>query len=156
MACIAGLESCDYTFLWRMVHNILPTQERLHRLLRNIDSPVCTLCQSQEVSTLPHALFTCLYNREVGQWLLDILRRHLPTVVPQQVVLLDLHLGDHVRLPIIWLIAKTLGDIFSCRLEKKACTLFNTRTTLEASIMLLRKTRHSKAADTLSILIRDP
>ena len=154
MATIAGLESCDFTFLWRMVHNILPTQERLNRLLKNINSPICTLCQSQEISNLQHALFTCPYNSEVGLWLLQILRRHLPTVVPQQVVLLDLTLSDHVRLPIMWLIAKTLGDIFSCRLEKKACTLFNTRTTLEASIMLLRKTRYSKAAATLSTLIR--
>ena len=91
---------------------------------------------------------------EVGQCLLQMIHRFLPRTVPQQVVLLDLKLDEHLRLPIIWLIAKTLGDIFSCRQEKKACTLFNTRTTLEASIMLLRKTRYSKAAATLSTLIR--
>ena len=92
-------------------------------------------------------------NSEVGQWLLQIICRHLPRTVPQQVVLLDLNLDEHLRLPIIWLVAKTLSSIFSCRMDKKACTMFNTRATLEASIMLLRKTRHRKAAETLQNLV---
>ena len=136
-----------------MVHNIPPTQERLHRLLRNVDSPTCTLCHSQDTCNLSHALFTCSHNSEVGQWLLHIIRRHLPRTAPQQVVLLDLNLDEHLRLPIIWLVAKTLSNIFSSRMDKKACTLFNTRATLEASIMLLRKTRHRKAAETLQNLV---
>ena len=153
LASTPGLESCDHTFLWRMVHNILPTQDRLHRLLRNVDSPACTLCLSQDTCNLSHAFFTCSHNSEVGQWLLQIICRHLPRTVPQQVVLLDLNLDEHLRLPIIWLVAKTLSNIFSCRMDKKACTLFNTRTSLEASIMLLRKTRHRKAAETLQNLV---
>ena len=153
LASIPGLESCDYTFLWRMIHNILPTQERLHRLLRNIDSPACNLCQSQDTCNLSHALFACSHNSEVGQWLLQIIRRCLPGVTPKQVVLLDLNLDEHLRLPIMWLVARTLSDIFSCRMDKKACTLFSTRATLEASNMLLCKTRHIKASDTLQNLL---
>jgi hypothetical protein len=34
LASLPGLESCDYTFLWRMIHDILPTQDRLQRILR--------------------------------------------------------------------------------------------------------------------------
>ena len=147
-----GLESCDYSFLWKMVHNILPTQERLHRIIRTVTSPACTLCQSKDICNLPHALFLCDYNSEVGRWLLLILIHHLPAVVPQDVILLNLSLNDHLCLPIVWLIAKTLNHIFSCRMDKKPCTLFNTRATLEASIMLLRKTRN-KAADLLHNLL---
>ena len=140
LAVLPGLESCDYSFLWKMMHDILPTQARLHRILRTVTSPACTLCQSQDTCNLPHALFSCDYNNEVGRWLLNILNHHLPGTVPQDVILLNLSLDDHLRLPIVWLIAKTLSLIFNCRMDKKPCTLFNTRATLEASIMLLRKT----------------
>ena len=66
---ILGLESNDYTFLWRMVHNILPTQDRLCRILKNVSSPVCTLCKSNQICNLTHALFICNYNVQVGNWL---------------------------------------------------------------------------------------
>ena len=113
---------------------------RLHRILRNVDSPNCNLCQSQQICSLPHALFTCNHNSDVGNWLLRVLDSHLPGIVPQQVVLLNINIEDQLRLPIVWLIAKTLNTIFTCRMEKKACTLFNTRAQLEASVMLLMKT----------------
>ena len=126
LASLPGLESCDYTFLWKMIHNILPTQQRLHRILRNVDSPNCNHCQSQQICSLPHALFTCNHNSDVGNWLLRVLDSNLPGIVPQQVVLLNINIEDQLRLPIVWLIAKTLNTIFTCRIEKKACTLFST------------------------------
>ena len=60
---------------------------------------------------------------------------------------------NQLRLPIVWIIAKTLDTIFTCRIEKKACTLFNSRAQLEASVMLLRKTRHGSAAEKLQTLV---
>ena len=39
LSCTKGLESGDCTFLWRMVHNVLPTQERLHRILPSVVCP---------------------------------------------------------------------------------------------------------------------
>ena len=134
-----------------MVHDLHPTQERLHRILPSVPSPACTFCQSEKCD-LPHPLFLCDHNSDVGNWLLQTLRHHLPRIHPQQVVLLDLDLQEHLLLPITWLIAKTLSSIFTCRMEKKPCSLFTTRATLEASIMLLRKTR-VKAADILQELL---
>ena len=65
LACIRGLESCQYTFLWRLIHNILPTQDRLHRILPNITSPSCALCNTQDICNLSHALFQCSFNNNV-------------------------------------------------------------------------------------------
>ena len=135
-----------------MLHNILPTQERLHRIIRTVTSPACTLCQAQVTCNLPHALFLCDYNREVGRWLLLTLEHHLPAVAPQDVILLNLSLDDHLRLPIVWLIAKTQITSSSVERTRKLALFFNTRATLEASIMLLRKTRQ-KAADSLHNLL---
>ena len=112
LACIKGLESCNYTFLWKMIHNILPTQERLHKILPSIPSPVCTLCESNTICNLVHALFTCSYNHDVGHWLLQMIRSKAPEISPQQVTLLDLNLEDKLHLPIVWLIAnKTKNTI---------------------------------------------
>ena len=136
-----------------MVHHLLPTQDRLHRILRNVSSPACTLCESQDNCSLSHALFSCSYNGGVGSWLLRVLGHYVPAILPQQVTLLDINVDEELYLPVVWLVAKTLSIIFSCRMDKKPCTLFNTRATLEASIMLLRKTR-VKAAEKLHEFIK--
>ena len=136
-----------------MVHNVLPTQERLHRILKSVSSPNCNLCTSRETCNLVHALFSCRHNKEVGDWLLLKLRYYIPNIVPQQVILLDLDVKKDLELPLVWLVAKTLNNIFNCRSDKKPCSVFTTRAMLEASIMLLRKTRFYKAAEKLQFLM---
>ena len=154
-ACIRGLESADYTFLWKMVHNLLPTQQRLHKILPSVLSPECTLCDATTTCNLLHALFFCEFNNGVGQWLLQLIRSKVPGVSPQQVILLDLNLDDKLRLPIVWLIAKTLGSIWTSRADKKTVNKYNTRAMLEANIMLLRKTRFIESAEILRLTLND-
>ena len=104
LACIPGLESSEYTFLWRMIHNILPTQERLQRILPRVHDAACTLCRSQEICNLKHALFECSYNSQVSQWLCQTLGQFAvtPEVTPLQVILLNFKLENHLRLPVAW------------------------------------------------------
>ena len=147
LACTPGLTSNSYTFLFKMIHNILPTQQRLNRILPGVNSPQCTLCPTQNTSDLSHALFTCDYNVEVGNWLLSILGRVIHGVTPEQLILLNLNVERDLQLPLAWLISETLNIVWNNRTVKKACNLFLTRVTLEANIMLLRKTRHSKAVE---------
>jgi len=75
----------------------------------------------------------------VGSWLLCVLGQYDQGINPQQATLLDIDLDEELHLPIVWLVTKTLSIICSCRMDKKPCTLFNTRATLKASIMLLLK-----------------
>ena len=153
LARIKGLESFDYSFVWKMIHNLLPTQQRLHKILPSIHSPECTLCNSKNICDLVHVMFECSYNHGVGLWLLKLLDCHVPPHTPQQVILLDINPDDNLRLPIVWLIANTLGNIWTCRTDKKNISLFDTRAKLEANIMLLRKTRFEEAAETLHLII---
>ena len=145
----------DCSFLWRMVHNLLPTQERLNRLLSTVTSPECTLCDSGDFCDIPHALITCNFNNDVGNWLIRCLKVQLPNVQPKQLAVLDfgLDVGDPESLPAVWLTAKTLGVIWQSRMIKKPGSILTTRATLEANIMLLRKTRFQDCADTLQNLI---
>ena len=146
LACTPGLPSKLMTFLWQMCHNLLPTPARLFRLqMPNIRSDLCNLCDQSRVGDLVHCLLLCPYNDGAGQFLLDILSVHLPDVLPQQVVHLDLDVASN-KFPLIFLIATVLSEIWACRKEKKPCRLVSIRATLEAGINILRKSRLKPAA----------
>ena len=51
--------------------------------------------------------------------------------------------------PFVWLVAKSLSLIWTSRMEKKMRSKITTRATLEAEIMLLRKTRNHAYATKL-------
>ena len=150
-----GLCSSDKTFLWRMLHNILPTQERLHRLgMRNAPSPICTHCNTNIVDSLSHSLISCSQNRQVADWFLHLLRPHVLHAEPAELVLLNFgHLPDEMQLPVVWTTAQVLGNIWSCRKEKKRPQLFQTRATLEAGVEILRKTRYKEACNKIESMI---
>lgn len=147
LANIQGLDSAGQTFLWRMVHNLLPTQARLFRLkMRNAPTHNCHLCEAIEPADNIHSLLTCSFSSEVSNWLMTLLHVHLPDVQPKQVVLLDLGAVDEsLELPLVWLIANTLSLVWESRREKKKPTLHKVRSTLEAKINILRKTRFKNA-----------
>ena len=136
IACTPGLTSNSYTFLFKMVHNILPTQQRLHRILPSVASPQCNLCDSHSTSNLAHALFLCDYNSEVGTWLLQIISHVIPRVTPEQVILLNLKIDRQLHLPLAWITSESLDIVWNCRTEKKPCTLFLTRAVLKNNVML--------------------
>ena len=155
LASLRGLSSEDQTFLWRMLHNILPTQERLHRMgLPDAPSPDCTLCDSSTPDQLQHSLVTCPQNQEVSDWLLQKLRVHIPSLSPQQLVLLDLGpLHEDLELPLTWLVAQVLGNVWKTRKEKKAPRLYQTRAMLEAGIIIMRKRRYQNCCTLLETFL---
>lgn len=156
LACLGGLSSDDKTFLWKMLHNILPTQERLHRMgMKNAPSPNCTFCSSNEVENLAHAFITCPLNKQVSDWLLPALEPHVLGFLPHQLVHLNLKLIDEdSKLPVVWVVAQVLGKIWMMRKEKKKPQLFQIRATLEAGIEILRKTRFKEACKMLELILK--
>ena len=51
--CVPGLSPVMHSFLWRRLHDILPTQERLHRMnMSNTPSPLCVSCSEGEIDSL--------------------------------------------------------------------------------------------------------
>ena len=65
------------SFLFKLLHQILPTAERVCRMLPN-QSPNCSRCRciSPTKENLQHAMFDCIENHEVGTVLLKGLRKH--------------------------------------------------------------------------------
>ena len=155
LASLRGLSSEDQSFLWKMLHNLLPTQVRLHRLrIKNTPTPNCIHCDSDVPDQLQHALVTCPQNKEVSDWLLQQLQYYVPSVTPQKLVLLSLVdlQGDH-ELPIVWFISQVLGNIWSMRVNKKKPQLYQTRSVLEAGIAIMRKSRLKGCCDLLETII---
>ena len=154
LAATPGLSSVHLTFLWRMVHDLLPSQARLFRMkMPNANSDICSLCTNNLVGDLSHSLLLCPYNDGAGQFLLSKLQEVISNPLPQQVVLLDLDLDENHQLPLVFLIASVLSQVWECRKEKKPCHLSTIRATLEAGINILRKSRYQKAAEKLMLLI---
>ena len=155
LANIGGLESENYSFLWKLIRNLLPAQERLHKILPSTASLTCTICDLNQACDLEHTFFNCCHNRTIGLWLLQQLRKQVPQVDPKHILLLDLNLEKNMKLPYIWLISNTLSMIWDSRIEKKSIKLPIIRAKLEVGIMLLRKTRYWEAANYLSELLAD-
>ena len=153
---LPGLDSSDCSFLFCLLHNLLTTQERLHRVLSHkVTSPTCTLCLQEVTCDQLHALVHCPFNNNVGFWLIRCLRKLLPTLQPVQLLTMNFGFDQNHddAFPAVWLSAKTLLLVWSSRLTKKATTITTTRAMLEANIMLLRKTRFNIYADSLENLI---
>ena len=134
----SGLPSSFLTFLWRMLHDLLPCQTRLFRLnMPNANSDICTMCDLNVVGDQTHSLMSCPLNGEAGQFLLEQLHQVLPGLLPKQVVLLDSDVDQDLQLPLVYLTASILSQIWECRMQKKPCHLQSIRAVLEAGVNIL-------------------
>ena len=69
---LPGLTNECRSTLWLYFHNLLPTQSRLHRILRTVDSPSCLQCDSGEPDlTWTHTFLTCSYSIHIFHWMLE-------------------------------------------------------------------------------------
>ena len=99
------------SFAWKMLLDLLCTQERLHKMGASL-SPPCKLC-AKETGTLRHELLECTYNDNTGQKLLHSLQTYQPTLTASTL----LHLGfadleSDRQLPTTLLVAVTLNCIW--------------------------------------------
>ena len=146
LAVTPGLPSDQTTFLWQMLHDILPTRERLFRLsMPDISSPTCDLCTMEAEDNIQHALLQCSFN-SANSLILRTIQTILPNAQPSQVVLLQLPVEEDLRLPITFLISSCLSQVWQSRKLKKPSPLTSIRANLEAGVQILQKNRHQKAA----------
>ena len=146
---LRGIGSEASSFLWQTLHNLLPTEERLSRFLPNT-SEQCKLCQPHVMADQVHCFFFCISTKEVGNWILSVIKSRDPTITPSKLLKLQFQCEDSEEMPLVWLTAQTLNYIWRIRASGKTVDLTLTRAVLESKISLLRETRYQNEKVLLS------
>ena len=143
--CVPGLSPVMRSFLWRMLHDILPTQERLHRMnMPNAPSPLCLSCSEGEIDSLEHALLKCSTIKSGAEFLLEALKSEIPDMTLERIKYLDFQSED--LLAPTYLTAATLLQIWSSRSSARRFSWLSVRANVEQNILTLRKSRYKSAA----------
>ena len=129
-----------------MIHEILPTQERVARTKPRA-SPSCTMvgCTVDVTEDMSHALILCDANNGVGHRVFRCLQNFAPDLDVESALRLELNVEEDLELPLVWLLATVFHSIWNLRVEKSRIQLYEIRAQLEAKINLLRETRFRNA-----------
>ena len=156
LARMKGLSSDSCSFLWQLLHQLLPVRERLERILPTVDSPICQVCGTGDTDTLLHALFLCPSSSPVSNWLMTGLQKFTNDLTAEKVLVLDFSLSEvlpHQELPLVWLTAEVLRRLWRCRRDGRACRLYEMRAELEAAVNLIRRTKYDGMAPVLDTML---
>ena len=137
---MGGLGPDNMTFLFKLLHQILPTQERVART-KPSTSPSCKMpgCHA-DVENLEHALIFCQANDDVGLKLLEIVRGFTPTLQAESLFRLELHVDHDHELPVVLFISTVLSSVWNLRQSSNRVQRYLVRSQMEAKINLLRET----------------
>ena len=156
LARMNGLASQLTSFLFKLLHGLLPTQDRVHRLGVDVgDQPgLCQHCHA-EVEDPLHALFSCHLSQVAGLGLLGYAQTTVPNLSPEAALKLDLGaaLSDKEELATICLLATGWLYIWEARSNKKRVCLYRMRAEVEAMITILRKSRHREVGELMVEMI---
>ena len=154
LARLPGLGPENLSFLFKMMHDILPTQERVARTKPRASSS-CTMlgCTVVVCEDLPHALILCDANNGVGYRVLRCMQNYLPDA--ESALRLELNVEEDLQLPLVWLLASVFLAIWKLRLDKARVQLYEVRAQLEAKVNLLRETRFRHSAEILDQLVEN-
>ena len=145
-----GLSPATKSFLFKLIHGLLPSKERLHHLTP-ATSPLCW-CNSGEPESYRHLFFQCSKNRTAGQALLRVLRCYDGNISEENSLRLELSAVDPFLLPSVAILATGLELIWERRKMKKSTTNSQTRSELEFSVSIRRKSRSRMIKESANIM----
>ena len=139
---LKGLGSELISFLFKVLHQLLPTQERLLRI-NQANSAYCKAegCSGDQIEDLTHALILCPGNNGIGIKYLDAVKRHVPNITAESALLLQFESDTSMELAIVWFLSMAWKMIWDARYSGKNPELYKIRSEMEARIALLRTTR---------------
>ena len=146
-----GLTPLEKSQFFCIIHELLPTNERLSRIIPTND-PTCTVCDSGENETYSHYFFSCLANREAMQALFKCLQVYDRDITEARFLSLDVRAEDPFTLPTVILLITGLSLIWSNRKQKKETTKWSRRAEIEARVQLLRKCRSRRLQESGEII----
>ena len=134
---LKGLSPATKSFLFRLIHTLLPSKERIHHLTREA-SPLCW-GQSGEQETYQHLFYNCEKNTDAGQALLRCVQSYDHNLTETRSLRLQISADEPFLIASVSILATGLELIWETRKSKKQTSLFNMRSELEMSISIRRK-----------------
>ena len=111
------------------------------------------MCEMNTVDCLQHALLECPYNDSTGVYLLKCLQIIAPNLAADELFSFNFPMELHLNLPVMYIFSSLLHQVWTCRLSKKTCNQANIRTTMEAGIQIIRKSRYFTAANKIEEIL---
>ena len=138
------LSSENMSFLFRLLHGLLPTQDRILRFGLDEANGQCLLCRT-ESDNIEHALISCPTYNSCGIALLEYARKILPNLTAESALAMNLgqNLSENEEGAITTLLATGWRYIWRERMNKKHTALYKMRAELEMEIFILRKGRYA-------------
>ena len=98
---LKGLGSAATSFLWKLLHQLLPTEHRLSRILPN-STPDCKLCLGHVQADLVHCFFHCDSTRVMGEKLFSTISTHDPLITPSKILRLEFEAEPAMEMPLVY------------------------------------------------------
>ena len=139
-----GLGSELTSFLFKVIHQLLTTQDRLFRINQAKDnSAYCKAagCSGDQIEDLKHSLILCPGNDEIGIKCLDVVKTLIPDITADGALLLKFEADTSLELPVVWFLSMVWKMIWEARSNGKKPTMHKIRSEMEARVALLRTTR---------------
>ena len=116
----------------------------------------CRYCQDDTEDDLLHAMFLCEFNRDVSHALVQAILPYDSTITPRRLLTLEYDVSDEdLELPITWVTAETLQQIWNSRTSGKRVRLYTIRAEMESKVAMMRKTRHKESSQLILEIIRN-
>ena len=138
-----GLSNEVRSMLWKFLHNLLPTQSRLHRLNRMAPDPICINCDTGEVDHAWHHTFTiCPAMKPVRDWLsekLNSLQIYYENIEKALWMQFPLASADTDVLPAVWIIGEALTYAWARRKNRENIDIQTLKAILLINANYMRK-----------------
>ena len=136
-----GLNPKLTSFSFKLLHDILPTRERLHRV-NPTSNPICLVrgCEGFSIEDVEHSI-SCSGNKGVGKALLETMKSIMPSVSMEQMVRLEVTTDSMSEFPVIWMIVSTMKEIWTQRRKSGTIRPLLIRAQLESEVNLLRSSK---------------
>lgn len=119
-------------FLWRMVHCLLLTRDRLHRLHKT-DTDSCLHCNEDD--SITHFI-SCSFSSKVTDQLILCLQSYIPRITAE-----NIETVTSMELPLVWLTVTTLKYVWEEKAVGRVARLGMVHAELLARVGIFRRIR---------------
>ena len=134
---LKGLSPETKSFLFKMLHTLLPSKERIHHLTPT-SSPLCW-CNTGEQETYLHLFYHCPKNNLAADALLTCVQAYDKDLAAEKTLRLEIITDEPFLIATVAILSTGLQFIWENRRLKKSTTVYSIRAELEAAVSLRRK-----------------